>query len=154
MFIVDICRKIWQFSRQRTKEGLITLRKHGYENNSRSLLFVQSRIILSPPNMSTTGLHFCFGSASLLFLGPFFHSSPLAYWTPTNVGSSSFSFISYCHFIWRRKRQLTPVFLPGESQGPESLVGWHLWGCTESDTTEVTQQQQPFHRIFKARMLK
>ena len=123
MFIVDICRKIWQFSRQRTKEGLITLRKHGYENNSRSLLFVQSRIILSPPNMSTTGLHFCFGSASLLFLGPFFHSSPLAYWTPTNVGSSSFSFISYCHFIWRRKWQLTPVFLPGESQGPESLVG-------------------------------
>ena len=38
MFIVDKCRKIWQFSRQRTKERLITLRKHGYENNLRSLL--------------------------------------------------------------------------------------------------------------------
>ena len=36
----------------------------------------------------------------------------------------------------------TPVFLPGESQGGWSLVGCHLWGCTESDTTEVTQQQQ------------
>ena len=36
----------------------------------------------------------------------------------------------------------TPVFLPGESQGSGSLVGCHLWGCTESDTTEVTQQQQ------------
>ena len=32
----------------------------------------------------------------------------------------------------------TPVFLPGESQGQESLVGWRLWGHTESDTTEVT----------------
>ena len=36
----------------------------------------------------------------------------------------------------------TPVFLPGESQGQGSLVGCHLWGRTESDTTEVTQQQQ------------
>jgi len=29
------------------------------------------------------------------------------------------------------------VFLPGESQGWGSLVGCHLWGCAESDTTEV-----------------
>ena len=36
----------------------------------------------------------------------------------------------------------TPVFLPGESQGWGSLVGFRLWGCTESDTTEATQQQQ------------
>ena len=39
---------------------------------------------------------------------------------------------------WRRKWQPTPVFLPGESQGWGSLVGCHLWGCTESDRTEVT----------------
>ena len=37
-----------------------------------------------------------------------------------------------------RKWQPTPVFLPGESQGQGSLVGCHLWGHTESDTTEVT----------------
>ena len=37
---------------------------------------------------------------------------------------------------WRRKWQPTPVFLPGKSQGWGSLVGCHLWGCTESDTTE------------------
>ena len=37
---------------------------------------------------------------------------------------------------WRRKWQLTPVFLPGESQGRGSLVSCHLWGRTESDTTE------------------
>ena len=39
---------------------------------------------------------------------------------------------------WRRKWQPTPVFLPGEFQGGESLVGWRLWGRTESDMTEVT----------------
>ena len=43
---------------------------------------------------------------------------------------------------WRRKWQPTPVFLPGESQRRGSLVGCHLWGRTESDTTEATQQQQ------------
>ena len=31
-----------------------------------------------------------------------------------------------------------PVFLPGESQGRGSLVGFRLWGRTESDTTEAT----------------
>ena len=30
------------------------------------------------------------------------------------------------------------MFLPGESQGWGSLLGCHLWGHTESDTTEVT----------------
>ena len=39
--------------------------------------------------------------------------------------------------VLRRKWQPTPVFLPGESQGQGSLVGCCLWGCTESDTTEV-----------------
>ena len=39
---------------------------------------------------------------------------------------------------WRRKRHPTPVFVPGESQGQGSMVGCHLWGCTESDMTEVT----------------
>ena len=34
------------------------------------------------------------------------------------------------------------MFLPGEFQGQGSLVGCRLWGCTELDTTEVTQQQQ------------
>ena len=38
--------------------------------------------------------------------------------------------------------QPTPVFLPGESQGWASLVGCHLWGHTELNTTEVMQQQQ------------
>ena len=39
---------------------------------------------------------------------------------------------------WRRKWQLTPVFLPGESHRQRSLVGYHIWGHTELSTTEVT----------------
>ena len=49
---------------------------------------------------------------------------------------------------WERTRQPTPVFLPGESQGQRSLVGCHLWGRTESDTTEATQQQQQQCWVF------
>ena len=57
-----------------------------------------------------------------------------------------FHFFTFMH--WRRKWQPTPVFLPGESQGQESLVGWHLWGHTESDTTEVTKQQQQQQQAY------
>ena len=37
---------------------------------------------------------------------------------------------------WKRKRQPTAVFLPGKSHGQRSLVGYSLWGCKESVTTE------------------
>ena len=49
---------------------------------------------------------------------------------------TSLSLFTFMH--WRRKWQPTPVFLPGESQGWWGLVGCHLWGHTESDTTEAT----------------
>ena len=48
------------------------------------------------------------------------------------------SLFTFMH--WRRKWQPTPVFLPGESQGRGSLMGRCLWGHTELDTTEATQQ--------------
>ena len=37
---------------------------------------------------------------------------------------------------WRRKWQPTPVFLPGESHGQRSLVGYSPQGRKESDMTE------------------
>ena len=75
------------------------------------------------------------------------HSSTLAWkipWTEEpgrlqsmgswRVGHDWATSLSLFTFMdWRRKWQPTPVFLPGESQGRQSLVG-----CTESDTTEVT----------------
>ena len=45
------------------------------------------------------GHHFCFGSASSLFLELFLCFSPVAYSTHTDLGGSSFSFLSYCLFI-------------------------------------------------------
>ena len=50
--------------------------------------------------------------------------------------ATSLSLFTFIH--WRRKWKPTPVFLPGESQGQGSLVGCHLWGRTELDTTEAT----------------
>ena len=41
-------------------------------------------------------------------------------------------------YLWRRKWQPTPVFLPRESRGQRSLVGCCPWGRTESDMTEAT----------------
>ena len=37
---------------------------------------------------------------------------------------------------WRREWLPTPVFLPGESHGQRSLVGYSLWSHRELDTTE------------------
>ena len=39
---------------------------------------------------------------------------------------------------WRRARQPNPVFLPGESHGQRSLVGYGSQGHKEPDTTEET----------------
>ena len=80
------------------------------------------------------------------------HSSTLAWkipWTEEpgglqsmgslRVGHDSVTSLSLFTFMhWRRKWQPTPVFLPGESQGRRSLVGYSPWGRTESDTTEAT----------------
>ena len=53
-------------------------------------------------------------------------------------GRTRLSNFTFTFMHWIRKWQPTPVFLPGESQGRGSLVGYRLWGRTESDTTEVT----------------
>ena len=37
---------------------------------------------------------------------------------------------------WRRKRQPTPVLLPGKSRGQRMLEGYSPWGRKELDTTE------------------
>ena len=50
---------------------------------------------------------------------------------------SDFTFTFHFHAL-EKNWQPTPVFLPGESQGQGSLTGCRLWGCTESDMTEVT----------------
>ena len=43
---------------------------------------------------------------------------------------------------WRRKQQRTPVFLPGESHGQESLMGQSPWGHKRVGHNTVTKQQK------------
>ena len=43
----------------------------------------------------TAGYSFCFGSIPSFFLELFLHWSPVAYWAPTDLGSSSFSILSF-----------------------------------------------------------
>ena len=40
---------------------------------------------------------------------------------------------------WRMAQQPTSRFLPGESHGQRSLMGYGSWGHKELDTTEATQ---------------
>ena len=42
---------------------------------------------------------------------------------------------------WGRKRQPTPVFLPGKSCGQRSLEGYSPWGSKRAGQNLVTQQQ-------------
>ena len=47
---------------------------------------------------------------------------------------------------WKRAWQPTPVFLPGESHGQRSLVGYSPWDCKELDMTKHT----PFNKYVKS----
>ena len=55
--------------------------------------------LLPSPVTTKLGSCFHFGSVSSLFLELFLHSSPVAYWAPTDLGSSSFSILSFCLFM-------------------------------------------------------
>ena len=111
------------------------------------VICISEVIDISPSNLDSI---MCFIQPGILQMAP--HSSTRAWKIPwmeepgglQSMGSlrvghdwaTSLSLFTFMH--WRRKWQPTPVFLPGESQGRGSLVGCHLWGCTESDTTEAT----------------
>ena len=66
--------------------------------------FLQHRTLLPSPTTSTTGCCFCFGCFCFGFVSSFFlelvlHSSPIAYWAPTDMWISSFSVLSFWLFI-------------------------------------------------------
>ena len=57
---------------------------------------LQHWTLLPSPVTSITGRCFCFGSVSSFFLELFLHWSPVPYWAPIDLGSSSFSVLSFC----------------------------------------------------------
>ena len=60
---------------------------------------LQHQTLLPTAVTSTAGCCFCFGSISSFFLELSLYWSSVAYWAPTNLGSSSFSVLSFCLFI-------------------------------------------------------
>ena len=106
-----------------------------------------SQVIREPSGMSTVFLirsDFTFShilplSSTLAWKIPWMEEpgrlQSMGSWRVGHDWATSLSLFTFMH--WRRKWQCTPAFLPGESQGRGSLVGCHLWGRTESDTTEA-----------------
>ena len=76
---------------------------------------------------SWTWLKWLSSSSSIysFFLDLFLHWSPVAYWAPTDLGSSSFSILSFCLFIlfmgFSRQEWFTIPF----SSGPHSVRPLH-----------------------------
>ena len=56
---------------------------------------LQHQTLLLSPVTSTTGYCFCFASIPSFFLELFLHWFLVVYWAPTNLGSSSFSILSF-----------------------------------------------------------
>ena len=88
---------------------------------------------------STTGYSFCFCSISSFFLELFLHSSPVAYWAPTYLGSSFFRVLSSLLFHTVRgilKARILKCFAILFSSGPRfvrilhydlSILGGPTW---------------------------
>ena len=60
---------------------------------------LQHWTLLPSPVSSRSVCCFCFDSILSFFLELFHHWSTVAYWAPTDPGSSSFSILSFCLFI-------------------------------------------------------
>ena len=75
---------------------------------------LQHRTLLPSLVTSTTGCCFCFGPIPSFFLELFLHWSPVAYWAPTDLGSSTFSvlFFAFSYCSW-------------DSQGENTELVWH-----------------------------
>ena len=112
---------------------------------------LQHQTLLLSPVTSTTGYCFCFGSIASFFLELFLHWSPVTYWTLTDLGSSSFSILSFCLFIlfmgfsrqeyWSGLPFPSPVDLPTMTcpswVAPHSMawIHWVRQGCGPCDQT-------------------
>ena len=62
--------------------------------------------------------------------------------TKSRTRLSDFTFPFHFHALEKEMATYSSVLAWSKSQGWGSLAGCRLWGRTESDTTEATQQQQ------------
>ena len=93
-----------------------------------SYAILQHRTLLPSPVTSTPRCCFCFGSVSSFCLELFLHWSPVACWAPTNLGSSSFSILSFSLFILIHgvlKARILKWFAIPFSSGPHCVGTLH-----------------------------
>ena len=86
---------------------------------------LQHQTLLSPPDTSTTGHCFHFGLASSFLLELFLHSSQVAFWSPTDLGSSSFSipiFLLFHTVNGALKARILKWFAIPFSSGPHLFI--------------------------------
>ena len=84
---------------------------------------LQHQTVLLSPVPSTARYGYCFGSIPSFFLELFLHWSPIAYWAPTGLGSSSFSVLcfSFSYRSWGSQGKNTEVVPIPFSSGPYSV---------------------------------
>ena len=113
---------------------------------------LQHWTLLPSPVTSTTGYCFCFGSVSSFFRELFLHWSPVAYWAPTDLESSSFrvlSLFAFSYCSWGSQGKNTEVACHSPSPVDHILsdlstmtlppwVAWQAWlGFIELDKAVV-----------------
>ena len=119
---------------------------------------LQHRTLLLSPVRSTVGYCFCFGSIPSFFLELFLHWSPVAYWAPTDLGSFSFSILSFCLFIlfvlciegWYLSSPSPPAFNLSQHQGLFQCVSFSQ---QVAKLLELQLQHQFFQWIFRTDFL-
>ena len=98
-----------------------------------------AQLVKNPPAMQETWVQ-SLGWEDPLEKGKATHSSILAWGIPWTVQSTGLQRVRHdwatVTSSWRREWQPAPIFLPGESQGERSLVGYSPWDCQESDGSE------------------
>ena len=103
---------------------------------------LQHWTLLLPLVTSTNGCCSCFGSIHSFFLVLFLYWSPVAYWAPSDLGSSSLSVLSFCLFTllmdrswWRGLTECGP-----QEKGMANLFSilalrtpWTVWTNRQAD---------------------
>ena len=111
-----------------------------------------------PPSLvtSTTGHCFCFGSVSSFFQELVFHSSPVAYWAPIDLGSSSYTWTSLVAQMVKNPPQCRRLrFNPWVGEIPwrrkwqthSSILGWEIPRTEEPGRLQCRGSQRVGHGL-------
>ena len=116
---------------------------------------LQYRMLLSPPDTSTTERHFCFGPITSNFLELLviaFRSSAVAYWTSSYLGDSSSSVICFGFFMlfiglsWQEYLSGLPFPPPVDHVLSELFTMTHLsWVALPDMAHSFTELWKPLH---------